>query len=249
MSTLPTVFMYGGGRQSVCITALVIEGKLPYPDYTIISDTGREKQTTWDYLENYVQPEYAKPIHRINKDDFATVDLWGGKEKDTLLIPAFTNINGKLGKMETFCSNEWKARVCDRFLKRVIGIKDWVSWIGFSSDEPRRYNAKRRSMGDKVWFPLVDGFPTTKEGCIDTVLAHGWPKPIHSACWMCPLQDDNDRINNTPDDHAKAIAFDDALRERDPNVFIHRSLKPYGQVELVKGKKQSEPCDSGLCML
>jgi len=248
----PTVFMYGGGRQSIFICTLIINKKIPTPDYTIIADTGREKETTWQYLDSYVMPEYPAKIHIVSKEKFATVDLWGGKDKDSLLIPAFTNIGGNLGKLETFCSNEWKARVCDRFLKKEMGVKDWVSWIGFSVDEPKRYKAKRRSMGDSVWFPLVDGVPTTKQGCIDGVLNHGWPKPIHSACWMCPLQDDDDRLNNTPSDHQKAIQFDAELRKKDPNVFIHRSLKPYSEVALERkpaGERDILPCDSGLCML
>src|SRR5882672_1533004 len=125
-NTIPTVFMYGGGRQSICIAALIIEGKLPVPDFTVIADTGRDKETTWAYLEQHVQPEYPRSIHRISKATFATVDLYRHTEagETYLLIPAFTKgENGEQGKLETFCSNEWKSRVCDRWLKRVCGIK------------------------------------------------------------------------------------------------------------------------------
>lgn len=239
--------MYGGGRQSIYICALIIQGKLPIPDFTIIADTGREKETTWNYLRDFVQPNYPRTIHRVLKEQFATVDLWGGKDKDSLLIPAFTLPDGKL---ETFCSNEWKERVCSRFLKKTVGLKKWVTWIGFSVDEPLRYNRRRKALGDSVWFPLVDGVPTTKQGCVDGVEAHGWPKPIHSACWMCPLQDDNDRLSNTPADHQRAIDFDADLRLKDSNVFIHRSRVPYSEVVLVRSvKKEKDACDSGLCMI
>lgn len=244
--------MYGGGRQSARIAVLVCQGKLPVPDFTIIADTGHEKETTWAYLDKYVQPAYPRSIHRIKASEFATVGLYRNTAAGDsyLLIPAFTRgEDGKLGKLETYCSNEWKARVCDRWLKRAVGLKQWVTWIGFASDEPKRFNSKRKAMGDAVYFPLVDTVPTAKDECAKKVMEYGWPEPVHSACYMCPLQDDDDRLDNTPADHQRAIEFDAALREKDPNVFIHRSLKPYSEVVLIPSGEHKEPCDSGLCML
>lgn len=252
ISSLPSVLMYGGGRQTVAIIVLIVQGKLPKPDFIVIADTEREKQTTWDYLDKWVRPALDIPIHRVKKSDFATVDLYRHTKAgdDYLLIPAFTKeANGGLGKLETYCSNEWKLRVCDRFLKKKIGIKDWISWIGYSADEPTRYNSKRRSMGDSVWFPLVDGLPTTKEECVKLVLKHGWSMPRHSACWMCPLQDDGNWLDNTPDDMEKAVILEQQMQRRDPNVFLHRSLVPINQVKFDKTKQAKEPCDSGVCMI
>jgi len=249
--------MYGGGRQSVTIACLVIEGKLPIPDVTLIADTGREKETTWHYLETYVQPKYPTKIHRVKASDWATVDLYSGKNKDTLLIPAFTMQSGNLGKMPTFCSNEWKARVCDRFLKKELGIRDWVSWIGFSHDEQKRITPRRRSMGDSVWFPLSDGFPMTKADCAEyPVRVFGWPMPVHSACFMCPLQDENNWRQNTPADRQRAIAFDEEMRAKDPDAFLHRAAKPIAelyatdfQVQPDQKEEGRDACESGLCML
>lgn len=255
--SLPTVLMYGGGRQTIAIIVLILEGKLPMPDIICIADTEREKSTTWSYLENYVQPNFPKQIHRIPKSKFATVDLYRHTKsgESYLLIPAFTRgENGELGKLETYCSNEWKLRVCERWLKTEMGIKEWVTWIGFSADEPKRFNAKRAAMersgrADKIRFPLVDDVPTTKQGCVDLVLAHGWPMPRHSACWHCPLQDDGNWLDNTPEDQQKAIALEREMQAIDPNVFLHRSLVPIDQVIFDKSKQTKEPCDSGVCML
>lgn len=244
----PTVWMYGGGRQSVRIATLILEGKLPKPDIACIADTGREKQRTWTYLQQFVQPNFPMPIHRVSKDKYATVDLYSGKEGDTLIIPAFTNINGGVSKLETFCSNEWKSRVCDRWLKRTMGIKEWVSWIGFSIDERRRWTAKRRSMGDSVWFPLVDGFPQGKLDCVQGVIDFGWPEPIHSACFMCPLQSDAEWLQNDPQDQRRAIKIDKEIREKDPNVFLHRSCKPLSEVTFTSNQTEKE-CNSGLCFV
>ncbi len=40
---LMTITMsYGGGKQTVAIVTLILEGKLPKPDFMVIADTGRE---------------------------------------------------------------------------------------------------------------------------------------------------------------------------------------------------------------
>jgi len=45
-SKMIEVFSSGGGTQSISITALIIQGRLPKPDFTVIADTGREMPTT-----------------------------------------------------------------------------------------------------------------------------------------------------------------------------------------------------------
>lgn len=103
LTTQPlSVWMYGGGTQSIAIAALILQGKLPVPTWAVIADTGREKQSTWDYLE-FLQPKLPFTIHRISKAKYATVDLWRG---DTLLIPAFTNQSGEVAKLGTY-NDRW----------------------------------------------------------------------------------------------------------------------------------------------
>ncbi|WP_434127537.1 hypothetical protein, partial [Enterococcus faecium] len=82
----------------------------------------------WEYLA-FLQTHFS--ITRIASAKYATVGLWGGKSKDTLLIPAFTNLHERASKLSGFCSNEWKRRVIDRWL-REQGVKKSRNWIGFS---------------------------------------------------------------------------------------------------------------------
>ena len=49
----------GGGTQSAAIAALLVTGILPKPDLAVIADTGRERSSTWDYLNAYVSPALA----------------------------------------------------------------------------------------------------------------------------------------------------------------------------------------------
>ena len=79
------VFNSGGGTQSCAISALIIQGRLPRPDYIVIADTGREMKTTWQYLDAVVRPALKAiglEVHRISKDEFAAP--WGRE----LLPPA-----------------------------------------------------------------------------------------------------------------------------------------------------------------
>lgn len=60
----------GGGTQSAAIAALIVTGQLPTPDLAVIADTGRERSSTWDYLNAYIAPALASvgvQIHRVDK--------------------------------------------------------------------------------------------------------------------------------------------------------------------------------------
>ncbi len=241
------VFSTGGGTQSTCISALIIQGKLPQPDYSCIADTGREKQSTWDYLREVIQPALPFKIHIIPKSEFATVDLWGGKDGKSLLIPAYTNESGKIGKMDNFCSNEWKVRVCERWLSKRA-VSSFQSWIGFSLDEPRRWIKMKKSKGDYLFLPLVDAVPTTSQQAVEMVERMGWPTPKHSSCWMCPNMGDVEWSELSPEELEQACVLDEQIREIDPNAFLHSSCIPLREVKFIL-KEQVRPCESGVCFV
>lgn len=50
------VLGYGGGVQTVAMCLLVAKGVLPNPDRIVCADTSREVDSTWEYLDRYVQP-------------------------------------------------------------------------------------------------------------------------------------------------------------------------------------------------
>jgi hypothetical protein len=41
------VFSSGGGTQSAAIAALIVQGRLPKPDFVVIADTDYECSSTW----------------------------------------------------------------------------------------------------------------------------------------------------------------------------------------------------------
>ena len=254
------IWNYGGGVQSCAIAVLILQGKLPKPDFAVIADTGREKQTTWDYLDNVVAPAMAEigiKIHRPHKDRYAYrhQDLWSNNG-ETLMIPAFTTENNRVSKLPGFCSSRWKKEVVCNFLKREHGIKSSCmrNWIGFSTDEPRRASRMMVSkdyLAGKLWLPLIEGVRMSRAECVKLVEDFGWPTPPRSSCWMCPNAGDaewREIKQNRPDEFEAACKLDEEIRQRDPHAWLHKSAKPLREVDFTSNG-QTEFCHDGLCFL
>lgn len=242
------VLNYGGGRQTVAMCILVAKGILPRPDRVLIADTGREAQSTWDYLGQHVRPLLrAVGLEvEIAPRSLATVDLYANN--GDLLLPVFT----ATGKMPTFCSSRWKSEVIQRYL-RAAGIKRAVSWIGFAVDELNRIKSEDTGPWTRC-FPLAD-LMLTKADCIRIVEKHGLPLPAKSACFMCPHRDNEEWRHirdNYPEQWAEAIRIDNEIRENDDQggVFLHQDRVPLSEADLDR-KDRREPnrqCGLGFCM-
>lgn len=244
------VLSYGGGIQTVALVALVLRGVLPRPDLIVIADTSREKSSTWDYLEEIVQPALVQAGLRVEVagHDLATVDLYSGN--GDLLLPVYT----ATGKLPTFCSNEWKQRVVQRWLK-AQGVRNCNAWVGFSLDEKSRVD---RASGDKGWyvrtFPLYE-LGLTRADCRLIIEQQGWPLPHSSACWMCPNMDDSEWYamrRDYPADFAKAVELEAEIREWDADIWLHESRQSLANVEFAPDGHSRKPsrhqCSFG-CML
>lgn len=253
------IWSYGGGTQSIAIAVLIAQGRLPKPDIAVIADTGREAQTTWDYLDKYVQPalddigvEIHVIPHSFDGTGYNYVDLYGGKKKDTLLIPAFVGD----GMLRGYCSTEWKRDPVRRYCRKQ-GVDGGEMWIGFSTDELERCRIYKASDKWRQVYPLLD-FRMSRYDCIAKVKHMGWPEPPKSACWMCPYRDDHgwkEMRHDQPRDYQKAVEFERELNANDTQEYrdgmslhLHRSGKPMD--ELVFSDEEdlfAKPCDSGMC--
>lgn len=249
------VWKCGGGTQSVAIGALIIQGRLPKPDAAVIVDTGREKRTTWEYLDAVLNPALAAvgvTVVRVKKEDYAKEDVWDLQNKH-LLIPVFTNQTvGSVGKLSNFCSDKWKTRVADRWL-RAQGVTSWRAWIGFSVDEPRRW--VKHIKNPLVWVPLAMGVQMKRQESLDFVMGEmGWPEPPRSNCWMCPNQSDDEWLemkNHRPEEFQMAVEFERELRTRDPFAFLHEQCVPLDQVDWTKEPTLpfERACGTGECFV
>lgn len=248
------VWASGGGTQSAAIAALIVLGRLPKPDLAVIADTGREQSTTWAYQEQVTAPALAAvgvEVHRVAAKDFATVDLYGGKGRDKLLIPVFTDQSGDIGKLPAYCSNEWKRRVVRRWATQQ-GVQGADMWLGISIDEMQRL-----SFSSGKWhhrFPLVEQ-RMRRWDCERLVeVEMGWPKAPRSSCWMCPnhtQEEWRDIRDNKPADWQAAVRFDREIRRRDPHAFLHSDCVPLDQADLDdrNGVLFGHVCQSGHCFV
>lgn len=245
------VWSYGGGWQSVCIGVLIRQGRLPRPDLAGIVDTSREKQTTWDYLHQHMNP-FLEPtglqIEIVPAESGAYAGLCA---KDGLtLLPAYT----AEGRLSAFCSGKWKRDVMERWLRRK-GVKKATEWLGFSIDEIGR--AKKDHL---AWlnleFPLIDLW--INRAMIPAIIAEaGLPMPSKSRCWMCPHQTPEEwlEVKANPEEWAKAIAVEKEIQASDPrqeDLWLYSGRVPLEMAAFERDIKRpwdkpGRPCESGNC--
>lgn len=243
------VLNYGGGTQTIAMCLLVAHGALPRPDYIVMADTGREVASTFAYLDTYVRSLLAAHglAVAIAGHDLATVDLHA--LNGDLLLPAFTDT----GKLPTFCSSEWKARVVRRYL-RSQGVTGATNWIGFTLEERGRVKDHGRAPWLKS-YPLLD-LCLTRHDCEQIITRQGWPLPRKSRCYMCPHQSNAEwrELRDTkPDEFAAAVALDEEIRAADDfgAVYLHPARQPLRVVNL-DAEDRREParqCGLGTCWI
>ena len=239
---------YGGGVQSVAIGVLIREGVLPVPDLAGIADTGRECQSTWDYLRDHMQP-FLDPLGmkiEVAAHTFARVDLFD--KSGLTLVPAYTE-EGRLG---AFCSGEWKRDAMERWL-RSKGVKQCVQWIGYSADELWRVKKDHRSWCVNE-FPLIDKF-IDRGMCRLLIEKSGLPIPRKSRCWCCPHQDEAEwrEVQANSEEWDKAISLEKQINASDPQqkgLFLWRGRKPLEMADFSSKAGLAtpiRPCETGGC--
>lgn len=227
------VWSCGGGTQSGAIAVLIAQGKLPKPDIAFMTNTGRERSSTWPFVEDFIRPQLSKvglELRIVQATNFGNIDIFSG---DTILLPGFTILGGQVGKLSPFCSGKWKRDIAMRYF-RSIGIESCVNWIGISMDEPQRIRAARTKWC-QLRYPLIFDIPTTRPRCVEMIRSEGWEGHIpHSACFMCPNLGDPEWIDmklNWPKDFTHACELEAEVRIRDPHFFLHPACIPLGEVD------------------
>lgn len=232
------VWSCGGGVQSAAIASLIVRGRIPKPDLSIMVDTEREKSNVIEYVNELLIPKLASvgvELIIVKKSEYSKVDLYKG-ENTLPLIPVYTD----KGMAPTFCSSEWKARVVHRYLNAWMPADNCRTWLGMSADEMKRVRVSSMRWNQN-FYPLLDeefNLCYDREDCIREVTeTAGWPRPPRSSCWMCPNQTSEDWAETTPEDMKRAQQFEIELQARDPNVYLHRSKQPISMVDFSSFKR------------
>ncbi|TEF58146.1 hypothetical protein IPC1477_18930 [Pseudomonas aeruginosa] len=166
---------------------------------------------------------------------------------DDVLIPAFTTESGAVGKLPTYCSNEWKQRVMRRWATEQ-GVIQADVWLGMTIDELRRVTQPVGKWQHR--YPLIER-RMTRGDCIAMVKRMGWPEPPRSACYMCPNMSSHDRRwqkENAPADFERACEFDRQLRLIDQDLWLVETAEPLEEADFsIESDLFTGRCDSGMC--
>ena len=109
--------------------------------------------------------------------------------------------------------------------------------MGISKDEVFRMKPNRLPYITNV-YPLIDK-NMRRQNCVDWFYKYFDKTPPRSACIYCPYKGDKEwkhlRENN-PEEWKEVIEFDKKIRnnsrKKEIEVYVHRSCKPIGEVDL-----------------
>jgi hypothetical protein len=229
------IWSCGGGTQSGAVAALIGDGRLLKPDLCLMVNTGRERSGTWPFVDNFIRPQLARVGLELTvipaQADGELVSLFSAEGGP--LLPGFTTITGKVGKLSPFCSGTWKRDVQERYM-RSLGIETATQWLGISCDELKRLRSQHRAWL-KITYPLVFMVRMWRVDCVQLIRAKGWAGQIpHSACWMCANADDNEWAEmkrDWPSDFEMACLLEEEVQQRDPHFWLHPSCTPLRYVD------------------
>ena len=225
------VWACGGGAQSTAIAALICTGKLPKPDYVVVVDCGWEKTLMFEQVESIKLrlAEVGVEINMVKTINYADNSLFA--PSGYMRLPLYINVDGEVKKLPTHCSWKWKNQVVSRWLRKQ-GVKRCDVWIGISVDEKRRMKPSRVKWKQNR-YPLIE-LGITREDCIDLVARLGWPKPEHTACLVCPNQNNHQwqRMKDMyPDDWRCAVEAEAMIRDQNDNMWLHRECQPLDDID------------------
>lgn len=222
--------------QSFTIAAMVALGELEPIDAAIHADTGHESQLTYEFAERWTSWLDLNGVKVVTVKADNTDPINNGYSFHS--VPYFFLKNGVKGMNKRQCTTNWK----------IIPMRRWISchienkkpgtveqWIGISLDESQRMRDSDVKYITNI-YPLIEK-RMTRNDCKSWLKKHNLELPNRSSCVFCPYHDTFDwqSIKNIPDDWARAVMVDNAIRyiNQPPyEMFIHNSCKRIEDVDL-----------------
>ncbi len=225
MSKLKVISL-GAGRQS---TYMLYNYKA---DLAIFADTGCEPKWVYDLLDK-LKTTQDTPIVIVRTGDLIqdTLDYYDGKRKRVATIPYLTGNNGRVLRQ---CTYEYKIAPIRKYL-RSIGAKDVEFLIGISLDEIQRIK-----QSNVKWithsFSLIDDRVTISQ-IFKWYEDNQMVSPKQSSCVICPFHSHNywkALNNNAPKEFAKAIDFDEKIRDHprlNNKLYLYKKPIPLKDID------------------
>ena len=149
--------------------------------------------------------------------------------------------SGKISMGRRECTSNYKIKPIHREARRIAGRADGVKngptieqWIGISTDEAHRMKPETAVSYISNRWPLIEA-GMSRTDCMDWFKENYPGQPLQkSSCIGCPYHAERewgDLAESDPEGMAKAIALDEAIRQKDMYRdgrlhFLHRSCRP-----------------------
>lgn len=235
-----TYLSLGAGVQSSALLVLsCTDDRIPKPDVAIFADTGDEPEYVMTYLDTLKEygRGYGVDVVTAQKGILSEYSL---KPDSFVPVPLYLkHHDGSDGLLRRQCTLHYKINPINQKVRQLLGYKPRQrmkhtvrAMLGISTDEMQRMKESRTKWVTNCW-PLID-LGIARKDCYGIVEKAGLPRPEKSACVYCPYRSDQDWANmkkSNPQDFAKAVEFDNAIRDKTvegmgKQSFIHRSLVP-----------------------
>lgn len=231
------------------------------PEAAIFADTQWEPVAVYEWLNELERiGGLVIPIHRVTAGNLRDVALGS---KGFASIPLNVRSLKGNGKLRRQCTREYKVAPITKEIRRLLGVekgrrvRDAVElWMGISLDEIMRMKPNISRWIKNRW-PLIER-EMNRRDCEKWLNGNGYPTPPKSACIGCPYTDNRrwrEMKDNRPEEWKDAVDFDNSIRTLPRikgEVFVHRSLKPLDEVDLLTDAERgqddlfAEECE-GLC--
>jgi len=252
---------WGCGLQSTVMAVMVAMGDLPKVDAIIFSDTGWERQHTYDIFNFYKEwlQGYGLAVFEVNHGNLKESAL---SDTGYTRLPLFTKDRGQLKR---HCTRDYKIRPLRRKIRSLIGVEDKGpvsqykinTWLGITIDEIDRM-APSRVKWITNEFPLIDK-GMTRDDCKLYLQNLGLPIPAKSSCVGCPYHSNGywlDMKNESPNEWQEACQFDEKIRDSkisqgiEGGLYLHYSGVPLKDAKLrIRGQKLEQAECTGYCFL
>jgi len=248
---MKNVLLYGGGTQSTGLLLMMLDGHIDgysRPDMAVFSDTMSEPGFVNDYIKavsDYVLNKYDFVIDIVSRGNLEYDILHKMNKERVASLPLFVGNGGMIRRQ---CTNEYKIVPINKLIKSTFDIKrkkkDSTAVInrifGISLDEIERTRVSGDWWADNK-YPLVEARMYRHE--VIDYINNNHPEiknPPRSSCYFCPFHSDNywrALKENHRGEFDKAVVIDEALRDQDRlknKAYVHRSLKPLGDIDFTK---------------
>jgi len=252
----------GGGVQSSVMLMMAIHGELERPDHVLFADTGWDGDLTMDHVA-WCERQCHKaglPFHRVTAGNIRE-DMMG-RAGNCASMPLFVDTGKAVeGRIRRQCTVEYKLVPLQKKQRELLGYQPGQRippascevWIGISMDEARRAAPSRVRWVDNV-FPLIDPLKMSRADCQAWWEANYPHRSLgKSACLGCPNRSDREWAamkRERPAEWAEVVAFDKAIRSitgMRGESYLHRSLRPIGEVPLGEGQDTLDLEDAVYC--